>query len=336
VFVWAVVLTFALALISIRQRVSRSELEGTLLTYLTPISYGVGLWLFFNWLILGSPLFFLKAQTPGAPLSPGATASTFKPTTDSPVRVAERIVSLNWHLFPAIAFVLAALALVAVKRRDVMTSTLIALLTLNAAFTWLIIVGSGAEAYLELRYNMRAMPIAVAAIAWLYLVARPSHRTLVWAASVVILLASIPSTLHTMRSFKYQFREVDFVNAVEGKGGLPDQLHDERTVARWVSLHANRKDEILTDDSQTFAVMLLSGRPDLFFDRIDFGDTRWLEVRDRPFGRVRYMLATQGADLITIRYPGIAQGAYPGLTPVLHAGKYVIVRVARTAPSSNR
>src|SRR3954453_19229856 len=77
--------------------------------------------------------------------------------------------------------VVRALVLVFVRRRDLMTLPLIVMLALNAAFTWLILVASGAESYLQLRYNMRAMPIALAGVAWLFLLSRGRQRLLVWA-----------------------------------------------------------------------------------------------------------------------------------------------------------
>jgi hypothetical protein len=333
VFTWAVLLTVSLTLVSIRQRVTRSELEATLLTYLAPISYGVGLWLFFNWLILGSPLYFLHQQAPGAPVSPGQAPSAIVQTKLGAIGVAEKLLSLNWQLFPPTLLVLAALLVVFIQRRDLMTMSLIVMIALNAAFTWLIVVASGAESYLQLRYNMRAMPIALAGVAWLFLLARGRQRLALWAVTVVALLASVPVTARTMETFPIQFREAAFVHAVQGRGGLRDQLGGAKQVAHYVNQHVHRQNAVLTDDSETFSAMLLSGRPDLFLDRIDRGDAGWQAVLDAPFGQVGYMLVIPGGpDLILQRYPKIASGAEPGFTPVFRAGKYVLVRVAPERP----
>jgi hypothetical protein len=334
VFTWAVVLTVSLALISIRQRVSRSELEATLLTYLAPISYGVGLWLFFNWMILGSPLYFLHQQAPGAPVSPGQAAPAIVHTKLGLAGVAEKLLALNWQLFPPTLLVLLALLVVFVQRRDLMTMSLIVMIGLNAAFTWLIVVASGAESYLQLRYNMRAMPIALAGVAWLYLLARRRQRVAVWGVTLVALLVSVPVTARTMETFRIQFREAAFVHAVEGRGKLRDQLGGARQAARYVTEHVHRKNAVLTDDSETFAAMLLSGRPDLFFDRIDRGDSGWQAALDAPFGKVDYVLVIPGGpDLIVRRYPKIASGGQAGFTPVFRAGKYVLVRVSARPPA---
>jgi hypothetical protein len=337
VFTWAVLLAGSIALVSIRQRVSRSELEGTLLTYLAPISYGVGLWLFFNWLIVGSPLFFLRQQTPGAPVSPGQAPSTIVHTQLGPLQIAEKIASLNWHLFPPTIVVLIALAAVFAVRRDLMTLSLFGMIGLNAAFTWLIVMESGAESYFQLRYNMRPMPLALAGVAWLFLIARGRMRFAIWAVALLGLVAAIPMTASTMESFQYQFREVDFMHAVTGRGGLPDQLGGAQEVARYIDAHVHRQDAVLTDDSETFAAMLLTGRPDLFWDRIDRGDLEWYLARDDPWGRVRYMLVIPGGpDLIMQQYPDIASGRTRGFTTVLRSGKYLLVRVAAHRPPPRR
>ena len=89
---------------------------------------------------------------------------------------------------------------------------------------------------------------------------------------------------------------------------------------------------ILTDSSVTYGVVLLSGRPDLFVDRADLDEGEWLEIRSRPFGEVDYMLvAADEADLIGSTYPGIELGAVPGLTPIFHTDRYVLLQVDREA-----
>jgi hypothetical protein len=285
-------------------------------------------------MILGSPLYFLHQQAPGAPVSPGQAAPAIVHTKLGLAGVAEKLLALNWHLFPPTLLVLLALLVVFVQRRDLMTMSLIVMIGLNAAFTWLIVVASGAESYLQLRYNMRAMPIALAGVAWLYLLARRRQRIAVWGVTLVALLVSVPVTARTMETFRIQFREAAFVHAVEGRGKLRDQLGGARQAARYVTEHVHRKNAILTDDSETFAAMLLSGRPDLFFDRIDRGDSGWQAALDAPFGKVDYVLVIPGGpDLIVRRYPKIASGGQPGFTPVFRAGKYVLVRVSARPPA---
>ena len=71
------------------------------------------------------------------------------------------------------------------------------------------------------------------------------------------------------------------------------------------------KNAILTDNAQTFGVILLTGRPEQFFDRIDKGDARWNDALTDPDGEVQYMLLNRNAasgDLITEPLPERRQG----------------------------
>ena len=347
VFTWAVVLAGVVCTVLVRRRASRAEIEGTLISYLAPLSYGVGLWLFFNWLILSDPLFWLKHQAPGGPANgpPGTTGPSLTVAGPHPsaAHVTRELVGLNWHLFLLTLPTLVALVALFAFRGDLMALTLAVFLSLNAAFTGLLIYVSHAEAYSQLRYNMRAIPLALIGSAWV--VTRFAGRVRVAAGAVVLvlLIAAIPQTWHVMRTFPQQYLEQSFTRALatgndqEGSsslGGYRVGIAEQEQMADYVTANVHGRDAILTDDAQTFSVMLLTGRPGLFFDRIDKGDRAWLAVRDSPFGKVAYMLVSaSSADLISSQYPQAARTALPGLEPVYRVGSLVLIRVARRPPA---
>ncbi len=346
VVTWAVVLTVVIVLALIRQHAARVEIEGTVLAYLAPISYGVGLWLFFNWLILGNPFFWLSQQAPGATPS-GRAPVVAQPVTDSigAGALVRELLSLNWHLFPLTLVVGVTLVARFVLRRDLMALTIAVLLTLNAAFTGLIVWFSGAESYLQLRYNMRAMPIALVGVAWLFLSLRDARLKLaVWAGTLVLLLAGLPLTWRTMETYRFQYLEQAFTRVLatgadqEGTsslGGYGVGIAEQRAMAAAVLAHATTANSVLTDDAQTFSIMLLSGRPDLFFDRIDRGDVEWAGAVERPFGRVRYVLVSDSPDdRIRGMRPRLTRGEEPGFTLVERIGGMQLYRVAEQAPAA--
>jgi hypothetical protein len=79
---------------------------------------------------------------------------------------------------------------------------------------------------------------------------------------------------------------------------------------RILALDAGRN-AILTDNAHTYGVMLATGRPDLFLDRIDVSDVRWSQVAAAPRGRVRYLLVNLNPsryDLLIERYPALRTG----------------------------
>jgi hypothetical protein len=354
--VWALALVPIMTVAMIRQRVSRDHLEGALIAYLAPIVYTVGLWMFVSWSVMGDPIYFVSSLTKGETAAVGLSQQTGASATSatpfvhySAQEIARRLVELNWGLF-APTIVVALLLLVSFfLRGDLMSLSLALLLAVNPALTALLIERGGNLNPLQLRYNMRGMTIVLIAIAWLFLGTRRAwQRYALGLVSVALLVAALPLTWRTMETYPYQFYEAAFVRSlVSGedqlgtrsktslyhKGGymvVGEYSLGANDMARYIELHVSRREAILTDDSKTFGVMLSSGRPDLFLDRIDYGDAQWLDIVNNPFRRVRYILVPAGgADLISRRYTGFPEG-YPWARPVYVNDYYGLYAVARS------
>ena len=109
-------------------------------------------------------------------------------------------------------------------------------------------------------------------------------------------------------------------------------VRDSRRMAQYILGMHLKKNTILTDDAQSFWVMLASGRPDLFVDRIDQGDAHWLDLVANPMGRVRYMLVTrQSDDRIALRYSTMTSGGVPWAHIVRSYGNFFLLRVDKRA-----
>ena len=91
----------------------------------------------------------------------------------------------------------------------------------------------------------------------------------------------LPSLIGTLTTGRDQSRRIMGIDPVA-----------DRAMADYIGAHVAETDAVLTDDSQTFGVMLSSGRPDLFLDRIDRGDADWLRVAEHPYPKVRYLLVS--------------------------------------------
>lgn len=348
VIIWAIVLTAAITIALIRQHVLRLELEGSMLAYLAPIAYGVSMWLFFNWLIVGDPLHWLRSQTPNAAPSAYASLSFDEPRIDlSAGAIARELLDLNAQIFAPTVLVAVALLAHAFVRRDLMSTTLLVVLTLNAAFTGILVYVTDVLSYFQLRYNLRAVPLALVGIAWLYVVARRRQKNAVIAFALVAMLASIPLSWRLMQTYPHQFAEQAFTRALatgedqEGTRSLSSYgrfytigTGDARRMARIVLDVVRPGEVVLTDDAQTFSVMLVSGKPGIFFDRIDRGDERWFEVLEAPFGKVDYVLVATGPeDVIQGRYAGLGRTRVPGFTVVSRTERFLLARVAAARPS---
>ena len=351
VITWVVLLTVALVAAMIRQHVSRTEIEGSVVAYLAPVVYAIGLWLFVNWLILGNALYFLTQQAPGfaqstpttTPPPPGVGTAHIPPST-----ITRELVTLNWHLFVPTIIVTVALLVAFAMRRDLMSAVIAGFIALNAFFTGVLIWTSGNLGLLQLRYNMRAMPLAIAGVAWLLITARSSagangdlarvaRAARRRAADDVAHDADVPLPVPRAGVHARDLHRAD----QEGKtsiGGYVVGIGPERQMADWITKNAHGRDAILTDDAQSFAVMLLTGHPDWFVDRIDGGDTQWLATLDQPFGKVQYLLVSSIAtnDLARYRYPHLFAGGEPGFTPVYSTPHFTIFRVAPTAPRGHQ
>jgi hypothetical protein len=148
-----------------------------------------------------------------------------------------------------------------------------------------------------------------------------------------------------METYPFQSLEQSFVRAVstgadqEGTnsiGGFTVGIRSEAEMADYINRTISGRHAILTDNSQTFGVILLSGRPRLFFDRVVKGDGVWQSVLRDPYGVVQYMLVAynpRGGDLIRAHYPGLIAGNPKGFTVVYQTARYVLVKVAGLDPN---
>ncbi|HEX3738066.1 MAG TPA: hypothetical protein VHV53_11030 [Solirubrobacterales bacterium] len=356
---FAIVIGVAVVLITVTRRPRKSgtsEVEASLLLYLAPIAYAGAAWLFFNWLIVGNPLSFFNLGATSADIGSSQQEAAGLPIEHlGLVGLTHYLIDLNLVIFPLTVLVVPALLLTAAVRRNLMSVVLAALVATNAVVTAYLFIRSGSSDsnLLQLRYNMRAMPIALMGVGWLYYMWRPAvARIAIWGLALAVLAVSIPVTWKTMETYPYQYEENVFLRALEtgedqegnvGISGYPIGIQDEREMADYISEHVPAGDTILTDDAQTLGVMLLNGHPDRFFDRIDYGEERWAARLDEPYGKVDYLLVSTNQrcrapceDLVRVRYPGILDDKVPGMHVVFRNSRYVLIKVEAHPEAADR
>ncbi len=350
----------ALVILTTWERSERARsLESGLVLYLAPVVYFGMAWLFFNWLILGDPLYFLTfgATTADVSTSQQDVASVAAQQL-GPAGLGIYLVKLNLALFPLAVVSVPALLITGVVRRASLSYVLAALIATNAAVTALLFLSNESLNLLQLRYNMRAMPLAMLGAAWLFYAWRPKDRlrsrvpqAVVWISTLILLIAGLPLVYKTMSTYTYQYEENVFLRAVttgedqegnRGIGGYPIGISDEKEMARYINGNVPPGDVILTDDAQSLGVMVLTGQPDRFLDRIDRGDTYWNGARDDPWGRVDYMLVATNqrcrapcVDLVRERYPGILHDSVPGMKVVFRTDRTALIEVAPKPPGAS-
>jgi uncharacterized membrane protein YgcG len=345
IFVWGALFAPAIWILLLRRGAGPDEIEASLVLYCAPLALAAALWCFFNWLILGNGLFWLEHQASNVAVGRGNLAQVHAHGIPL-AHIVSSVVELNAHLFALVPLAVVALIIFAVIRRDLMSAVLASAVSLNAIMTIAFIHLARDESLLQLRYNMRAMPLALVAMAWIaYRMPKAAWRWLTLLLTAAAMTAGIPLVWHTMKTYRYQFMESAFVHAIEtgrdqegasSVGGFRVGVAAERDMAHFILGLPMRRKAILTDDAQSFGVMLLSGHPELFFDRIGRGDAVWHRILEHPWGRVRYLLITRFGEpeLARQRYPEALSGRQPGLTLVYENARYALFAVAAKPPAT--
>ena len=334
--VWVVIVAAATLAILAASRADAARIEASVVALVAPTIYALALWAFVNWTLTGRPASFLSVAN-----------AIEQPPHGTLVGFARQTASIQLQLFPAVAAVALALSWIALRRRSIVATALAAALVVNAFITIAFAYHAREDVPLLLRYNMRAMPLAIVAGAWLIATTRHSRRTAAGVALLAGIVLSAPATATIMLHSKNELGEASFLRGLatgQGQDGRPGphgpglSIADQRSMARWIVEHIQGRNQILADDSQTFGVMLADGDPGRYLDRIDYGDRTWFEIRDDPQGRVRYMLVKRGAtasenrvfyDRILQRYStlGTPRPAPPFLQLVRQNGTFALYRV---------
>lgn len=336
---WALVMAGLVGAALARRYRVRDEIEGSVIAFGAPIIYGLVLWTLFNLIIVGDPLNWITGPTQNLAVNatggPGGGAFGFDD-------LAGRLLELLVGVSPLTLLVLPALLFIFVTQRDDLALWLATFVALGIVVIGATVLIEDNEGLLRLRDATPTMLTAVFGAAWVFRRFGPL-RIAVWIVTVVVLLITLPITWNAMKDYPFQNQEQAFVRAVgtgkdqEGMksiGGFRVGIDQEAQVAAFIKRRVKRKDAILTDNAQTFGVILLNGRPQLFLDRADRGDAVWRGVLRSPFGRVRYLLVAREAagDLIRRTYRQAAQGKDPALNPVFINRRYALLRVPASNP----
>jgi len=325
---WAVFIAFLISFsLSARDR-DEVEVEGSVIAYLAPIFYALGIWIFFNAVVLGDPFAWISQAGGSAPVNALSSSAPGFSVIDAIGNV------LRIQLVFPVA--LLALPMLLFAARDAIGIGLALLIVINIGYSVASAAIAGSVDVIELRNALPAFAVGSAGMAWVYYKAE-SMRGLVWAATIGMSILALPLAWSQMQSFPHQNLEQAFTRAVssnedqEGtssRGGFQVGIAPEQTMANYIEGHDIPANEILTDNARTFGVISLTGRPELFFDRVDKGDDEWQKILANPDGNVEYMLVQKtDADLIVQKYPGAVDGTVPGLEPVVSNDRYTLLRV---------
>lgn len=329
---WFVLSAFMIGAILARLGARGPEVEGTTVGFAVPTLYVIALWTVFNLILLGKPFEWVTAASDA-----GGSRGNF-----SGVELLETTWWLVLYGAPLVIVVLPALFFIGIARSNPLAVWLGLLLTAAVFAPAGSVLLNLTDAPMQMRNAVPMLLLAVIGAMWL---ARSgdSSNVLISAVLIVLLIVSIPWTFHWMQSYRYQNLEAPFAAAVstresqEGattRSGAIIGIADERAMADYITDNITERNSILTDNSQTYAVMLMTGQPSLFFDRVDKSDGPWKAAAHNPAGHVDYLLLSaaggSGNDLLSQMYPEAAAGSDPRLPVIYQTSRYVLVAVPAT------
>lgn len=342
--VWAILFALLIGVALIRRAARRIEIEGSVIAFAAPIMYVLALWVLFNALIVGDPFGWVSDTTTSAQAinATGIDTASSLNLND----VATRLVELTVAVFPLAFIAVPALVATFVMQRNDMALWLASFIVLGIVIIGVHAYSADKESLLTLRDSMPMYVASFVGAAWLFR-SLPAMRLAIFAAAMALLLLNWFTAWQGMKNYPFQSQEQAYTRALfsgddqEGKssrGGYTAGIASEARMADYINKRIpQKKNSILTDNAQTFGVILLSGRPQNFFDRVDKGDSKFRKVLAKPNGVVDYMLYatnTRSGDIIRQLYPRAADNAEAGLTLVFRTPRYALVRVAKTAPQA--
>jgi hypothetical protein len=334
----SVFIAFLIAGVLIRRRGGADQVEGNVAAFGAPIIYALAIWTMFNWLIQDDPFGWLSNSSNLAVNAGGAASHAGASFSSIVSHVAELVATTS--PLAIVAFVL--LIVMFVVGSNTMAAALAGLIGLLVILMAAEPAINGNIATLTLR---QAVPVTLAGViggAWVYRTAA-SLRIVAFAGMAALLVLTIPLSWSEMKSYPYQQEQQAWTRALfsgadqtgtSSRGGYTVGVQAETQMADYINSHVgDHFHAVLTDNAQTYAVILLSGKAPTFFNRVDRGDSVWRSVLGFPYGRVQYLLVAcqDSGDLIRQKYPTVCSGALsPRLTPVYTTvnRRYMLVKVA--------
>jgi len=282
--------------------------EGVLLAFAAPGAYAVGLWLFFNWLIMDNPFYFMvgrgsNREQAAILLSGNSQIASLKHNLPNALGY---VLNLLGYLYPVVFLVMLLLLLRAWLKRD---GYALALALVTASFpAFQIAMHYTGQSFGWLRFHIYIIPLVV--LGGGYLVSHGRWARAPWRILTCgLLLASSAMTVRALEEPSIQtYNEADYYRAIAGYEVI-DNFAPEREMAAYLRTLIRHDPDvrILTDELRGDALIVFTG---LFENFVGSRAPRFLEYVAYPVGYVDYLLAsdvTDGSDLVAGVVPPGAQ-----------------------------
>ncbi|HMU27002.1 MAG TPA: hypothetical protein PKA56_06635 [Solirubrobacterales bacterium] len=336
----------AIMIISASKNDDGLKTRSSLLLFLTPVAYALLFWCLMNWVLLGDPFQWVTAQN--GVIQVNTTGALQAITTDVGGSLGD-LFEVTLGVAP-LALVAGFLLIIgSFLKKDATGWGLLVVGLCIAAAPVIRAVAADQADLLTISYGLPLAVFAVGAVAWF---GKDGWGVVAAVILGVGLIAAIPLSWNTMRDYRFQnqaeafTRWVEHRDSQEGTKSLGDYtvgIDPELSMARFINNKIpQEKRSILVDQNFSYGVMITSGRPQNFLDRVDAGEDDWQATIDNPWGKdgerdVSYMLITTSreGDQIAKKWPTAVQGGEAGFTPIFRTDRYVLVKVSETKPPSD-
>ncbi len=336
----------AIMIISAGKKDDGLKARSSLLLFLTPVTYALLFWCLMNWVLLGNPFEWLTTQN--GVIQVNTTGALQAINTDIGGSLGD-LFEVTLGVAP-LALIAGFLLIIGSFLKNDVTGWGLLMVGLCIAAAPVIRAVSADQAYLlQISYGLPLAVFAVAAVAWF---GKDGWGVVSAVILAVGLIVAIPLSWNAMREYRFQnqaqafTRWIDDRDSQEGTKSLADYtvgIDPELAMARYLNNEIPQEGRsILVDQNFSYGVMITSGRPQNFFDRVDGGEDDWQSAIDDPWTwnaenpdqQVRYMLITtsRAGDQIAKKWPTAVQGGEAGFTPVFRTDRYVLVKVSATKP----
>ncbi len=317
----ALILGVAIALVLVYWPESgewRDEMEGRLLAVMVPPAYAVAIWLFLNWIVMDSPLYFLQSEYSLA----NATDIASNAGVTHPLFLAWHNIFYTFsYAFKRlaqqnVAFLAASLLTVLtafVKRNRKMIGLLFILISIPAFTAYQVFSGSLAT---WLRYWFYAIPYGAIEIGMLYRILQGRWRNIMVGLLLILFVVSIPISVNTMYTDENSGGDMQRLGAyLMDPAAEPERrANDSYYTFRYdAPILAAKVDEVsaeglvMVDANKSYYVILAAQHPERLMIT---NDTDFTAALQYPQGKVAYILVPQEDNVFSRRYPGIYDGAY--------------------------
>jgi hypothetical protein len=257
----------------VRYRHDMERLEGEQLAFTLPFASIVAMWVLANWLITGSPLYFLNGSGNSAAnsllqLRTSNVASLYHHVLPSLEYV---VIRSEWFMPALLPLVALAIALAAWRRRPL---DLIPLAFPAAVLLFHVYMLYDLKSYGEFRYYCYSLPLGMIAAA-LVIIRIPGGKTrrrrwlrkLAVGAVLAGVAASFPSTLLAMNNAAIGRQETPLMDLIRGRPTpltTLGQWRSEQRMAAYVDGLQLQSGSVMLDTTAGFAIDIFSQHPKQF------------------------------------------------------------------------